>query len=69
MPMFIAIETTIYAEVTDQEQGEQACATVESSAMREQLAGFPDGDIIKFDVQRFRKVERAEAEEKGLTEE
>lgn len=66
--MLIKIETTIYAEVDDMEQGEEAAHTINSLGHVRMADGFPHGEILKTKVTSAEKVKHVEADEEGLTE-
>lgn len=65
--MIIKVETWIYIDVEDAEQGEEACVTL--GRLDNVIArGFPHGEIIQTDVDHFERVSDEEIAEKGLVE-
>ena len=66
--MFIKIETYIYVEVADKDEGEAAASTI-SMGLDSQIArGFPHGEVLGVTVEQFHEVEHEELDREGFVE-
>jgi hypothetical protein len=65
--VIIKVQTWIYLDVKDVEQGEEACTAL-GHLDRQIARGFPHGEIIQTDVDHFEKVSDEEIAELGLEE-
>ena len=65
--MVAKIKTYIYVEVSDKDQGEEACGTI-NSQLAAMMRGFPAGDVIGVDVDSFDEALQTELEELGFVE-
>ena len=65
--MLIKVQTWIYIEVDDVIQAEAACMVLEGL---EGIIGptFPEGEVVDVDIAHYEKVNKAEAERRGLVE-
>lgn len=65
--MLIAVHTRIIVEVRDEEQGQDACVTIEGG-LEHQMASFPEGDVVGVKVDKAEPVSAEEAQHEGWTE-
>jgi hypothetical protein len=65
--MLIKVHVVIGLDVTGPEQGEVACGEL-GLGLERALHGFPEGECIGVDVERFVALPRDEADERGWTE-
>lgn len=65
--MFIKVTTDLFLKVKDNNQGEDACSSLESGLPRLiQQSGFPDGEVITVQVDSFREATDDEIKEHEL---
>jgi hypothetical protein len=65
--MYIKIETYIYVDVADTDEGEAAASTIDSSLLS-QFNGFPHGEVMGVSVEQFTEATHEELDEKGFLE-
>lgn len=62
MQVQIKVFTVIYVEVEDHDQAEAACSSI-NTGLEHRMDGFPDGEVLGVNVDRYELVSADEAAE------
>lgn len=64
--MIIKVITSIYLEVKDENEAEEACYALNALDNIIRVNNFPHGDVIDADVDHYEKLTKAQIEELGF---
>lgn len=66
--MIVKVHTVIALDVEDESQAEEACRVLDDGLDSAIASGFPTGEVIAAEVERYTVATAEEIEEKGWSE-